>query len=85
MRSEVLPIVPKEEAERWCEKATEPNEANRLRLQPIDSSGASERPTDRLFCRPMSIFATINHWLHLTAVVFWLGGVAFQVSSSPRF
>ena len=27
----------------------------------------------------MSIFATINHWLHLTAVVFWLGGVAFQV------
>jgi putative copper export protein len=27
----------------------------------------------------MNFFATINHWLHLTSVVFWIGGTAFEV------
>jgi putative copper export protein len=27
----------------------------------------------------MSLFATINHGLHLTSAVLWIGGVAFQV------
>ena len=27
----------------------------------------------------MNLFATINHWLHLTAAILWIGGVAFQV------
>jgi len=27
----------------------------------------------------MNLFATINHWLHLTGAVLWIGGVAFQV------
>jgi putative copper export protein len=27
----------------------------------------------------MNLFATINHWLHLTSVVFWIGGTAFEV------
>jgi len=26
----------------------------------------------------MNLFATINHWLHLTSVVFWIGGTAFE-------
>jgi putative copper export protein len=27
----------------------------------------------------MSFFATANHWVHLTSVVFWMGGLAFQL------
>ncbi len=27
----------------------------------------------------MNTFATINHWLHLTSAVLWIGGVAFEV------
>lgn len=27
----------------------------------------------------MPFFAVLNHWVHLSSVVFWMGGVAFQI------
>ncbi len=27
----------------------------------------------------MNLFPAINHWLHLTSVVLWIGGTAFEV------
>ncbi|MBI3597860.1 MAG: hypothetical protein HY201_00125 [Nitrospirae bacterium] len=27
----------------------------------------------------MNFFAVLNHWVHLASVIFWMGGVAFQV------
>jgi len=27
----------------------------------------------------MNFFAVLNHWLHLISVIFWIGGVAFQI------
>lgn len=27
----------------------------------------------------MHFFAVVNHWLHLASVIFWMGGVAFQL------
>jgi len=27
----------------------------------------------------MNFFAVMNHWIHLASVIFWMGGVAFQI------
>jgi putative copper export protein len=27
----------------------------------------------------MNFFAVLNHWVHLCSVIFWMGGVAFQL------
>ena len=27
----------------------------------------------------MNFFAVLNHWVHLASVIFWMGGVAFQI------
>ncbi len=27
----------------------------------------------------MNFFAVLNHWIHLSSVIFWMGGVAFQL------
>jgi putative copper export protein len=27
----------------------------------------------------MNFFAVLNHWIHLASVIFWIGGVAFQL------
>jgi len=27
----------------------------------------------------MNFFAVLNHWIHLSSVIFWMGGVAFQM------
>jgi len=27
----------------------------------------------------MNLFAALNHWIHLSSVIFWMGGVLFQL------